>query len=450
MKDLSTHLDVLARNGSGGGVYCVPAPSRHWQTRLLLPAVIILALGALLAYAARSTLQSAIGVWVLPIVSRPAPAGSGVTAGAETGKQTAIAQAPGWIEADPYPITIPALAEGVVKNVLIVEGQHVDAGQIVVEMVEDDARLAAKTAMAELGVEQAELEKARAILEFQRINYARLLNLHESRNAPDIEWASAQRDFSDAEAQVHSSEARVARHRVLCDTAQLTLNRMKVRSPAAGIVMQRLIEPGTRISMTNISSGERMGAVARLYDPTRLQVRVDVPLADAAKVDVGTPAEITTEAAADVVFKGRVSRLVHEANIQRNTVQVKVAIENPAAVMKPEMLTRVRFFGGPQAQSNGESGHAVDAGTGMRVLAPRAALFSLSNGKADIWVVVTDKEGSRADLRHTEILGAEHDGYFPVAGEIQPGLRAIVDAPPGLKAGDRVRVLGEKSSSAAQ
>ena len=61
------------------------------------------------------------------------------------------------------------------------------------------------------------------------------------------------------------------------------------------------------------SSGRGMsGAVVRLYDPARLQVRVDVPLVDAAKVGVGTAAQITTEALPNVVFRGSVTRVVHE------------------------------------------------------------------------------------------------------------------------------------------
>ena len=67
----------------------------------------------------------------------------------------------------------------------------------------------------------------------------------------------------------------------------------------------------------------------RLYDPKRLQVRVDVPLADAAKVRVGQQAKVVVGVLPDRTFDGEVTRVVHEADIQRNTLQVKVAHHRP-------------------------------------------------------------------------------------------------------------------------
>ena len=452
MTSTFSNLKMPSHPGSlGQAGAAVPMPARRWRTRLLLPLTILTAGAGLLAYAARATFQTATDVWVLPIVSKPMSAEESATTSPEVTESQvsdptlAIAQAPGWVEADPYAITVPALAEGVVREVLIVEGQRVETGQVLVRMVDDDAKLASGTAAAELAFEEAERERAKANLEYQQINYERLLQLHESKNAPDIEWASAKRDRDEAIAQVHSSEAKVARHRVVCEQAHLTLSRMEVRSPVAGVVMERLIEPGTRISMSNVTSGEKMGAVARLYDPKKLQVRVDVPLADAAKVEIGTRAEIATEATGDVVFHGTVSRLVHQANIQRNTVQVKVAIEDPSTTLKPEMLTRVRFFARRKAGPVSDQSTMPKHPTGLaRLFGPRAALIHVANDRADMWVVEQEKSGPVAAIRHVTILGPEHDGYCPLGGEIQPGMRVILESPAGLMIGSRVRVLGEK------
>ncbi|MFO0492105.1 MAG: efflux RND transporter periplasmic adaptor subunit, partial [bacterium] len=136
-------------------------------------------------------------------------------------------------------------------------------------------------------------------------------------------------------------------------------------------------------------------AILRVYDPAKLQVRVDVPLADAAKVSVGTRATVSTEALADQTFRGVVSRVVHEANIQRNTVQFKVALDAPSPVLKPEMLTRVKLHapaiasrqrgtstGGIEASGHGEGGD-------MLLLVPTAAVTSAGKEKGQVWVVDT-------------------------------------------------------------
>ena len=58
-----------------------------------------------------------------------------------TVRRSAVTEAAGWLEADPFPIYVPALAPGIVKEVLVLEGEPVEAGQVVVRMIDDDARL---------------------------------------------------------------------------------------------------------------------------------------------------------------------------------------------------------------------------------------------------------------------------------------------------------------------
>jgi len=423
----------------------------------LLPLAIFLAGGGLLAVSARATFQSPIDVWVMPVVARSdaAPAVEASTASAESrapasgGLASALCQAPGWVEADPFPITIPALAEGVISEVLFVEGQRVEAGQVVVKMVEEDARLAVDAAAAELAAAQAELERAQAELEYQRVNYDRVLRLHETKNAPDIEWANAKRDHDAAKAQLNASQAKVSHIEVILDQARLTFARMEIKSPVTGVVMARLVEPGTRIAMSTVATGERMGAIARLYDPQHLQVRSDVPLADFAKVGVGTRAEVDTEAVPGAVFHGTVSRLVPEANIQRNTIQVKVAITDPSEALKPEMLARVRFFPRKVQSAPTQARRGTSPGaSSMGLLAPRAAMFNVAEDRADVWIVEHTRSGPIAVMRRVKIVGTERDGYCPVADGVQPGMRLIVEPPPGLEQGSRVRVLGERPGPA--
>lgn len=426
-------------------------PARHWKTRYFLPLVLLTSTVGLLTYAARATFRSEIDVWVVPVVAKPMAASDAASSASASGAlqadnpSTVIAQAPGWIEADPYPITLPALAEGVIKEVLIVEGQRVEAGQLVVKMVDEDARLAVNAAAAELEATEAELQRAKANREYQRVNYSRLLRLHETNNAPDIEWANATRDRDESEAQVNFFEAKVLQHNVVCDQAKLTLSRMEIKSPVAGVVMTRLVEPGTRISMSNISSGERMGAVARLYDPKKLQVRVDVSLADCAKLGVGTRAEIMTEALPDKTFQGEVTRLVHEADIQRNTVQFKVAIRNPVPTMKPEMLCRVRFLATTQTSSAAMLG--AHQSSSYQLLAPRAAIINVTNERGQAWIVdhSSRTSGTVAALRDVTLAGAERNGLIEIADGLQPGDRLIVDPPAAIKPGVGIRVLGEKA-----
>ncbi|MGP1310416.1 MAG: hypothetical protein ACTS27_09490, partial [Phycisphaerales bacterium] len=139
----------------------VPRPPRRWITRVGVPGAIVLVALALLAYAARDALTPALEVRVAPAVLRESP-----PAGADAGEidaqapDTVVAQGPGWIEPAPYATSVQALAEGVVAEVLALEGERVEKGQVVARMIDEDARLGVRHAEADLALARAEQERA--------------------------------------------------------------------------------------------------------------------------------------------------------------------------------------------------------------------------------------------------------------------------------------------------
>ena len=52
-----------------------------------------------------------------------------------------ILQASGWIEPDPFPIRVPCLYDGIVKEVYVLEGELVSVGQKLVSLVDEDAKI---------------------------------------------------------------------------------------------------------------------------------------------------------------------------------------------------------------------------------------------------------------------------------------------------------------------
>lgn len=101
----------------------VPRPKARWATRLLVPAIVLVATGGLLAYAARDALQPRLEVYVAAAIPKgsavaTAPAASdAVSESVEVNPADAplgpvAVQAPGWIEPAPYAVSVPALTEG--------------------------------------------------------------------------------------------------------------------------------------------------------------------------------------------------------------------------------------------------------------------------------------------------------------------------------------------------
>jgi multidrug efflux pump subunit AcrA (membrane-fusion protein) len=206
------------------------------------------------------------------------------------------------------------------------------------------------------------------------------------------------------------------------------------------------------------SASGMTGAILRVYDPAKLQVRVDVPLADTAKVSVGTRATVSTEALSDRTFSGVVSRVVHEANIQRNTVQFKVALDAPSPVLKPEMLTRVKLHA-PAAASQRHSGGGIggpstgDGGGGdSLLLVPTAAVAAIGDGRGQVWVVDTSGGSPVARRRDIMTTPAADEGFTAVTSGLRLTDRIILDppAPPAIKDGTRLKVLGERTTAPSE
>jgi HlyD family secretion protein len=75
---------------------------------------------------------------------------------------------------------VPALAEGVIEQLLVVAGEAVEAGQPVAMLVDVDARLALGVAEADLQWKEAELAAARAALVAARSEVDRPVHLEVS------------------------------------------------------------------------------------------------------------------------------------------------------------------------------------------------------------------------------------------------------------------------------
>jgi HlyD family secretion protein len=513
--------DASAQQGAGGSrgrAERVPMPARKWKSRVALPVALLIATAGVFGMAMREVLQPVRSVRVAAVVVK-----DGVAAPAAG---VVVTQAPGWVEADPFPVSVSALADGVVAEVLVLEGERVEQGQVVARLVPDEARFALdraeavllereaalasaraahqeaqsnwehpieltrrlKTAEAELAEKRSQLERwpsdlaaAEAHAVYLEAEFKRTEPLFERGQANDIELVQARqaherqqavvesvrrqepileaqirlleaeveaaeedlrlriadtRALAETEATVQRAKASVASARANRDDAALRLERMEVRTPAAGVVMTRLAEPGSKLMLGG--DNPHSAQVVRLYDPQHLQVRVDIPLVDAAKVGLEQPAEVVVDVLPDRVYRGRLTRVVHEADVQKNTLQVKVAIEDPTPELKPEMLARARFLA--MAKSTpGNGGPGTGTGS-QRLFVPEGTVFEAGGGS---YVWLADQVENVAHRQQVSLGTARLDGWVAVEAGLNPGDRVILDPPADLATGQRIEMIQE-------
>lgn len=240
-----------------------------------------------------------------------------------------------------------------------------------------------------------------------------------------------------AGAAVASAKARRDQAQLSVDAAQLNLDRMTIRAPIDGRVLTLDARPGTRLAGMDPNSQQSSSVVISMYDPKHLQIRVDVRLEDVPQVKIGQPVAIET-AALPSPLTGEVSWVTTRADIQKNTLQVKVAIHDPPEVITPEMLGQVTFLAPPQPKAIADS--EIEP---LRMLVPRALVID-GEGGPSLWIV--DAEQSVARQRTVEVGRAGTEQLVEITKGIDPTAKLIVGGRESLTDGAGVRVTGEDQS----
>jgi hypothetical protein len=212
---------------------------------------------------------------------------------------------------------------------------------------------------------------------------------------------------------------------------------MIVRSPITGKVLALHAQPGRRLAGMSPASERDASAIVSLYEPSNLQVRADVRLEDVPQAQLGQPVEISTAALSEPL-KGEVVAVTSQADIQKNTLQVKVAIHDPPAILKPEMLVQVTFMAPEQLNKSEDS-----EGESLRRLIPRELV---QGGKEAASVWVADLAQGRARLQAIQLGRAGTADLVEVVQGLSNTDKLIVAGRESLQDGERIKVIGEDKS----
>ncbi|MEC8253385.1 MAG: efflux RND transporter periplasmic adaptor subunit [Planctomycetota bacterium] len=262
------------------------------------------------------------------------------------------------------------------------------------------ARAEADAAAAAVDSKQRALDGARDERKTQTDKLALCEQL--AQDPVDLRGAVAQ-----AAASSRKAEATLQKARTDLAIAERELGWASVRSPVSGVVMRLEAQPGDLV-------GQGAAGVVALYDPKKLRARIDVPLDSLAGIFEGQRVEVTSEAIGDVVVAGVVQRLQHETDMLKNTLQVKIGLIDPPALLRPETLCRARFLA-PSAKDGAPAARAVAA---FRV--PKAAV----RGGA---VFVYDPASQRVRAVAVQVDGEDGPDVI-VRGALSPTQRVAIDA----------------------
>jgi membrane fusion protein, macrolide-specific efflux system len=298
-------------------------------------------------------------------------------------------------------VDIKSKVAGQVLSVLVDEGERVEKGQLLLKL--DPVDYARETARAD-----AELAQAQQALAFAEQALAR-------RKAGLAERAVSQADVevSQNEAEMRRAAVRIAE--VAVNAARDRLRSCEVRSPLAGTVIQRGIEPGEVVSpgVQATFEGKPLLTVA---DLSTLIARAELNQIDVARVQLGQPVRLTLDAIPDRSWDATLTKIAPaavkaEGGRDAEVFPVEATLAGADVAIKAGMTADVRILVETRPQV---------------LLLPIEAVLK-EEGKSWVKKVKVGLDGKKTSEKIEVKTGRSNDREIELIEGIEEGAEVVID-----------------------
>jgi HlyD family secretion protein len=302
---------------------------------------------------------------------------------------------------------VGAEASGVVESLAVSEGDVVKTGDLLgrLRLGETDARLAG--ALASLRAAETTLRGEQSQLESDVRELRRARELAARKLVPVAELDAAESTERIQRSQVDAARARLEEARAEVDKIRPEFSKREVRAPFDGVVISRMVEPGT-----SVSAATGWFTVAEM---AATEIYVETDENNLGRLRVGQPAIAVAPAYPDEPFAAKLVQVGPNVDSERGVVGLRLTTESPPDFVLPNMTIDVNI----EVQRNEQA------------LALPASAVSLRGAPSVLAVV-----DGRLERRRIGILGRNPD-WIAVTG-IEPDAVVLRDVR-GASPGQRVR-----------
>jgi HlyD family secretion protein len=253
-------------------------------------------------------------------------------------------------------IKVGAEVSGQIINVYVDFNSPVRAGQLLAEIDPTRFRARVEQAQAQLTLVRANLLQAEAATARAKVDLGTLqrdfdrkkalaardflseAGLDASANA----LAAARAALASANAQVAAARAQIAQGQAELETAKLDLRRTRIIAPTSGVIINKLVEPGTTVA----ASFQTPNLFEIASDTNRMQVEASVDEADIGEVREGQAVRFTVDSYPDDRFAATVRQIRKAANEAQNVVSYLVIldVDNQGGKLLPGMTANVEII----------------------------------------------------------------------------------------------------------
>jgi cobalt-zinc-cadmium efflux system membrane fusion protein len=290
--------------------------------------------------------------------------------------------------------TTPVITQvgGPVSRILVVPGEHVKAGQPMLEVSSPDYSQLLDAYL-----------KAADSFRLAEKNYARAQELYQHHAIAERDLEQAESDRNQAQADLNAAEQgmKILGIKNPADLAKAPSSaQIPVLAPISGQVVERLVSPGQVVQ-----AGQTQAFT--ISDLSTVWVLANVYQTDLAVVQSGEDVVVQTDAYPES-FHGRISYVSPSLDPNTRTLQARIVVDNPGEKLKKDMYCTVN----------------VTAGSFANVLVvPDSSVLRDDNNQPFVYIATGANQFGRRDVE----LGASQDGQIQVVKGISVGEKVVGD-----------------------
>ena len=175
-------------------------------------------------------------------------------AAAHAPKSPYVAIANGKADVEGGIIQVAARSAGVIRDVLVQEGDEVRKGQVLAQLDDDEARISAERAAAEVSQAKAQVAVLQVQLSTANREYNRLQGLVATNFVAGQKLDQARDSIRAAEAALQAQRAAIQTAEARLGEARYRQELSVIRAPADGRIVRRYANPGAGASTLNVSN----------------------------------------------------------------------------------------------------------------------------------------------------------------------------------------------------
>jgi len=199
---------------------------------------------------------------------------------------------------------------GEIITLNVEEGDQVQAGQVLLQIKQDQYISARDRMKAALNQAKAQLAQQEAQYAQVKLSYQRNLSLHEQGAISEAEFEASSSEYAIAEEQLNAARFHVESSQAGLAEAEESLTKTTILSPMNGIVSKLDVERGERVVGTSQMAGTEMLRIANFRE---MEVLVDVNENDIVRIRQQDTALVEVDAYPGRQFTGVVTQIANSA-----------------------------------------------------------------------------------------------------------------------------------------